>query len=142
MNMEEFDFYHSICELRRYIYEGKYQDTKKCLNYLVGQPINEESLKKSDFEALLDHILSNSKSHYQLWRRAFDFKMRIATKSIFIKNKEYPSKKYKNKKENKGKKRKLEEENIHVDAKSSKKMKPNISKGKKKDSKYVEQYIL
>ena len=141
MNMEEFDFHHSICELRRYIYEGKYQDTKKCLDYLVGQPIDEESLKKSDFEALLDHILSNPNSHYQLWRRAFDFRLRIATKSIFLKNKDYSSKKSKNNKERKGKKRKLEEENIQVDAKSSKKIKPNISTGKKEESKDIEQYI-
>ena len=135
--MEEFDFDLSICDLRRYIYEGNYQDTKKCLDYLVGQPIDEESLKRSDFEELLDHILSNSNSHYQLWRRAFDFRLKIATKSIFLKHKNYSSNKSKNKIEKKGKKRKLEEENIHADAKSSKKIKPNISTGRQKDSKYI-----
>ena len=137
MNMEEFDFHLSICELRRYIYEGNFQETRKCLDYLVGQPIDEESLERSDFEALLDHILMDSNSHYQLWRRAFDFRLRIATKSIFLKNKDYSSKKSGNKKEKKGKKRKLEEENIFVDAKPSKKIKPNISTGKQKDSKNI-----
>ena len=140
MDMEEFDFHRSICELRRYIYEGNFQETRKCLDYLVGQPIDEESLKRSDFEALLDHILIKPNTHYQLWRRAFDFRLRIATKSIFLKNKDYSSKKSRNNKEKKGKKRKLEEENIHVDAKPSKKIKPNISTDKQKESKLIAHY--